>query len=115
MIVHKGFETETKPSIIVLHIIYVYCINIYILTSLNPEIISNDLNKALKDKDASKSKQLLCDMEYFSESECKEKGNSSTITQVVNDLTKKKMDKPNETITNSQIDNIKQGNIVITN
>ena len=115
LIVHVGFEMETKPSIIVLHIIYVYCINIYILTSLNPEIISNDLNKALKDKDASKAKQLLCDMGTFSESECKERGNSSTITQVVDDLIKKKMDNPDERITNSQIINTKQGNIIITN
>ena len=79
---------------------------------LSPEVISNYLNKALADGDKMKAKQVLCDNYVniiFSKSECAETGNSSTITQVVDALIKKKTENPDEMITKGQVDNAKQG------
>ena len=85
------------------------------LTSLSPEVNSNDLNNALAENNPMKAKRILCAMGKFSESECKETGKSSIISKVVDALIKKKMDNPDETITNSQVDNSKKGNTVLTN
>ena len=81
-------------------------------TLLFLEVAINALNKALVDKDDMRAKQILCEMEEFSESKCKETEKSSTVANVVASLIKEKMDNPSRTITNSQIDNAKQGNPV---
>ena len=86
-----------------------------LLTSLSPDVTSDVLNKALAEKDHTRAKQTLCDMGEFSESECKETGNSSVITKVVDALIQKKTENPDDTITNSQVDNIKQGNTGLSN
>ena len=80
------------------------------LPSLSPEVYSTDLNKALAENNHMEVKQTLCDMGGFSESECKETGNSSFITKVVDALIQEKTENPDKTITNSQVDNYKQGN-----
>ena len=84
------------------------------LTTLSPEVNSNDLNKALTENDHMKAKLILCEMGKFSESECKETGESSIISKVVDALIKMKMDNPEKTITNSQVDNSKKGNTVLS-
>ena len=79
------------------------------MSSLSAEVNNNDLNKALADNDAIKAKQIMCEMEEVSKSECKGKGNSSIVAKTVATLLKEKMYNPRKTITNIQVDKAKQG------
>ena len=74
------------------------------------------LISAMAEKNRMKAKQALCDNGTFSESECQ----GSTITTVMDSLIEQYLvssllGNPNDTITNSQVETVKEGNTVLTN
>ena len=86
---------------------------ILIVNSSSPEVTSDDLKKALAETDPTTAKQMVCDMGDFSEYHCNEAGSSSFIVKVMMGISKHISEIEDETITNTQVVNVKKGNFGI--